>query len=593
MADVDLSLHPEKKPPLAEFLAAVEARLEHCSPEELRAILRLLAHRARPSERTSFLQSLSPPAAGARAPVRQDALLQDISALAQGLAERMKKADTWDDSDFDEEDSLGPYADAVEPLVALFERAREASERGNPRLARAAYEALFPLLEREDATGRGIRPGDIASEVDLPEARARYLRAVYLTTPPERRAPVLLEALRRMRELLPRGPRPFVREWFDISSEPLPGQDTFLSEWGTLLRGQPGSDADAWLREATSLAGGTRGLRELAFSEPTRHPRAFVDLLAALEREGSPRQVLSTAREALEALPAGLPIRAAIAGFLASAAERLHQPDTVRAARWEAFVAQPTLEHLLDVRDSHATEPERARVMAQAARHLEEQLQHRRRDSGDLVDLDGEDTLETPAHPDRRLLAQALLLAHDTEGAHALAAKEGTLGWTYGDNAQGSVVPAFLARLSGQAPARLPRNVAKLWQWGLESATQAGDWYSGDPRHDEALRERLERAHAEVLPALELEPQERERLLEWCLEVARKRASTLVSRKHRRSYDKAAALLAACAEVLWLHGEQARGNVLLAGFREGFRRHRAFQAELDKALGSRPGSRPR
>jgi uncharacterized Zn finger protein len=77
-------------------------------------------------------------------------------------------------------------------------------------------------------------------------------------------------------------------------------------------------------------------------------------------------------------------------------------------------------------------------------------------------------------------------------------------------------------------------------------------------------------------------------MLEWCLEVARKRASTIVSRKHRRSYDKAAVLLTSCAEVLWLRGEEARGNVLLAGFREGFRRHRAFQAELDKAVGARP-----
>ncbi|HYO52739.1 hypothetical protein [Archangium sp.] len=47
-------------------------------------------------------------------------------------------------------------------------------------------------------------------------------------------------------------------------------------------------------------------------------------------------------------------------------------------------------------------------------------------------------------------------------------------------------------------------------------------------------------------------------------------------------------LLAACAEVLWLHGEQARGSLLLAGFREGFRRHRTFQAELDAAVESRP-----
>jgi hypothetical protein len=197
-----------------------------------------------------------------------------------------------------------------------------------------------------------------------------------------------------------------------------------------------------------------------------------------------------------------------------------------------------------------------------------------------------EDGLEVPAHADRRLLAQAWLLAHDWEAAHALAAKESALGWTYGDNPQGLVVPAFLVLLSGQSPGRLPRNVDALWRQALESGSHAGDWYSDAARHDEALRERLARAYAEVLPALSLGPAGRERLREWCVELARKRVSTIVSRKHRRSYTKAAQLLAAAAEVLWLQGEQARGNLLLAGFRESFRRHRAFQAELDAAVGA-------
>jgi hypothetical protein len=203
---------------------------------------------------------------------------------------------------------------------------------------------------------------------------------------------------------------------------------------------------------------------------------------------------------------------------------------------------------------------------------------------------DSADALETPARVDRRLLAHARLLAHDWEAAHALAAPESPLGWTYGDNPQGSVVPLFLALLSGQPLGELPRNVARLWHWGLEAGTQAGDWYAGDVRQDEPLQQRLSRAYAEALPAFSLEPPEQERMLEWCLEVARKRASTLVSRQRRRSYDKAAVLLAAGAEVLWLRGEEGRGNVLLAGFREGFRRHRAFQAELDQAVGSRPPS---
>ncbi|HEX8434707.1 hypothetical protein, partial [Archangium sp.] len=589
MAEVYSS--PPEKLPLKVFREAVEARLEACSPDELRSLLRALASRTRPSERLAFLHSLRTPSdSGACDPLRQDELLDDIAELSFVLPE---KASAWEEEGFDEEDTLGPYAELVEPLTSLFERAQEASERGQSRLAREAYSDLFALLHYEDERGRGLHAEHLPA-VDLPEARARYLRAVYVTTPPARRAPVLLEEMRLMRSLLPHGPRPLMQEWLDITSEPLPEREAFLRDWVPLLRQQRDPDAEAWLREAVRLSEGSRGLRALAFSEPTRHPRAFLDLLAALEREGPPQEVLSTAREALGVLPAGLPLRAALADFLASAAERLGQTDTLRAARWEAFIARPTLARLLDLRDSHPTESKRAPVLLQAARHLEDVLHQPRRPSGSMVALpDTADDVETPARVDRRLLAHARLLAHDWKAAHALAATDSPLGWTYGDNPQGTIVPFFLALLSGQPLGELPRNVARLWQWGLEVGTQAGDWYAGDLRQDAALQERLARAYAEALPAFRLEPEEQERLLEACLEVARRRASTIVSRQRRRSYDKAAVLLAASAEVLWLRGEEGRGNVLLAGFRESFRRHRAFQAELDKAVGSRPLPSPR
>ena len=576
MAEVHSS-SPEKLP-LKIFREAVESLLEDCSPEELRTLLRALAARVRPSERLSFLQSLRTPFSPADL-LRQHELLEDIAELAQALPAKSK---AWDEDGVDE-DLVNPYAEFVEPVTALFVRAQEASERGLYDLARAAYSDLFALLHYEDAGGRGLRPEHLP-DVDLPEARARYLRASYLTTPPEYRAPVLLEELRLMRSLLPEGPRPLVQEWLDISSEPLPDRDGFLREWVALLRSHEDPDAEAWLREAIGLSEGASGLRALAFSEPGRHPRAFLDLLAALEREGSPHEVLSTAREALAVLPAGLALRAAIADVLASAAERLGQSDTLREAHWEAFVSRPTLSRLLTLREPQASEPERAQVMRRAARHLEDVLQQPRGPSGSMVRLSGEDDLETPVRVDRRLLAQAWLLAHDWESAHQLSASESAIGWTYGDNPQGLVVPLFLVLLSGQPLGALPRNVARSWQWGLDAGVQAGQWSSGDARHDEALRERLAHAYAEALPAFTLDAPERERMLEWCLEVARKRASSIVSRQYRRSYDKAAVLLAACAEVLWLRGEEARGNVLLAGFREGFRRHRAFQAELDAAV---------
>jgi hypothetical protein len=66
--------------------------------------------------------------------------------------------------------------------------------------------------------------------------------------------------------------------------------------------------------------------------------------------------------------------------------------------------------------------------------------------------------------------------------------------------------------------------------------------------------------------------------------VARERARAIVRAKHRRSYGKAALLLAACAEVLQGRGQPARAQELVRRLREEFPRHSAFQEELDAAL---------
>lgn len=48
-----------------------------------------------------------------------------------------------------------------------------------------------------------------------------------------------------------------------------------------------------------------------------------------------------------------------------------------------------------------------------------------------------------------------------------------------------------------------------------------------------------------------------ERFLSWCLDVAQQRVNAIASNQHRGSYDKAAVLTVACAEVLGLRGDRA------------------------------------
>ena len=182
-------------------------------------------------------------------------------------------------------------------------------------------------------------PTDLTG-VDISEAWARYLRAVYETEPADQRPETLLNEMLEVRTWVA-GARPKLDDLIQISPAPVAGPRQIPGRLDCFLRGQPGEEADTWLREAIRLAHGTAGLEALARGEGKQRPRAYLDWFTALAQEGKHREVLAAAQEAFDVLPADLPIHAAIADHLSAAAEKLNEPALVRAGRWEAFTAKP------------------------------------------------------------------------------------------------------------------------------------------------------------------------------------------------------------------------------------------------------------
>ena len=364
-----------EKMPLKTFFETVEQRLADCSVEELRDILRDMAQQTSPSERQAFLEKLKPPtkmgSLAQQAP--KEDLLAEIEDLAGELEEAMEDAEGWEEEhgwyeEYDEEDSVGPYEDFLQPLAGLFDQAQAAFDYGNLSLARDAYRALFELCDQQDDYGRGVGIEDLEG-VETDEALARYLRAVYETASAEQRPGELFEQMLQVRSWIA-GARPTFEDVIQISPKPLPDLERFWPEWIAFLKEQPGSEADAWLREAIRLSQGTPGLEKLARAEGKQHPRAYLDWLAALEREERYLEELSAAQEVLRTLPAGLPIRAAVADFLCKAALQLKDTQVLRAGRWEAFVAKPLLSRLLDLWEV-TPDSERSTRMQQAVRHIQ------------------------------------------------------------------------------------------------------------------------------------------------------------------------------------------------------------------------------
>jgi hypothetical protein len=568
-----------EKIPLKIFYETVEQRLADCSVEELRHILRAMAQRTSPSERQAFLEKLKPPAdldsLAQQAP--RDDLLAEIENLASELEEAMEDAEGWEEvhgwyEEYDEEESSGPYEDFLPPLARLFDQAQAAFDYGNLSLASDAYRALFELCIQQDDYGRGVSIEDLEG-VEKDEAYARYLRAVYETTPANQRAGELFEQMLQVQSWIA-GSRPTFEDVIQISPKPLPDLDHFWPEWIAFLREQPGYEADARLREAIRLSQGTPGLEELARTQGKQRPRAYLDWLAALEQEGRYSDELSAAQVALRTLPAGLPIRAAVADHLCTAALQLKDTQVLRAGRWEAFVVAPLLERLLDLWDV-TPDSERVVQMQQAVRHIRNYLAQPRPQLE--AGYPPGDDLERPVWISNTVLVHANLLADDWHVPHQMAANEKVLGWSSSENVQGFVLAFFLVLLSGKPTAGLPGNLAQLWQERLVNST--GYWYS----EEKTLPRRLERAYAKLFEHLTLNNSEQSEALAWCLEIANRRVDAIVGGQHRGSYHKAAMLITACAEVLELRGEKDQTDALLSAVRNRFPRHRAFQSELNSA----------
>ena len=571
---------PEDTIPLKRFFEAVEERLSACSADELRSILRAMAQVVAPKDRQGFLEALVPSKEARdviQSALRQDDLLSEIDDLVAEIRAEMDSAeDAYDryGDHWDDEDSLGPYEQFIAPLAELFDRTAGVFDCGNRSLARDAYRKLFDGLAMEDDYGRGVRASDLR-DTDIRGARGRYLRALYETEAPANRPERLFEEMQDFGDLL--GDEPVMLEdLIRVSDRPLPDREPFLRAWIAFLREQEGTSADRWLREAIRLLEGTKGLEAFARKEGKAHPRAYLDWLAALQSEGKTAQVVAAAREALRALPADRPIRAAIADHLCEAARTLGDPETVQEGRWEAFTAKPNLGRLLDLWEA-TPESQRRTRMRQAERHLDQSLQRQTRRAVEEFDATVDDDLEAPAWVDRALLAHARMLSGDWEAARALAADAEVLGWSSSDNPQGVVVPACLVLLSGQATAP-PANLARLWDWALEGSTFLSAY---DERPED--QKRLKSVYQEVMSRVRLKEAQAESLLSWCVEVGERRACAIVEKLRRKSYDKAAVITAACAEVLRLRRQPESAAGLLERMRTRFPRHRAFQDELKLA----------
>lgn len=594
---------------LGPFLNELESRLRALSAQEMSAALLAHAECLPARERTSFLEiftSVEPPSGGGEAGrgatvaavsagAADEMLLADIKAF-EGRLESGAYVEGWGwDEDLHDERSFGDesWADEMDDLLS---GAETAFLDGDLDLARIAYEPLLKAFERHAEGFCGPEEPERMLSTDVGEARARYLRAVYETTPPSERADTLLEEMGALRCI---GGPPSLQPVVDARRAALPDLEAFLPAWiarlGSGIRGDSpvavfARDVTRLRSEAAQLRGGADALAHLAREPGSCDAEIHRDWVDALMREGRGEEAAAAAREALERLEPRGSLRAGIAERLARLAAAQGDSDAVLQARRESWRSAPSTHRLLELIDTATALDMAERVVAEEA-------------DWTTRAPTGAQRRDAPIDNDR-LVCELLLLAGRIESAVERLAAAAPLGWQTREHPGQIVIPYLLVAATGMGGPPQPQE--SLLAQAFDQIDAHG-WVDAADRYHAASDEEIEQSlidsrfraidRDELLPSGLLAARlardtssaaERARQLAAARGAVEQRVAAVVAGKHRGAYQRVAQVAVACAEALALAEEQRAGAAWLDEIRARYPRHYALRAEIDAAARRSP-----
>ncbi|GAB4274978.1 MAG: hypothetical protein Kow0092_30480 [Deferrisomatales bacterium] len=574
------------------FLTELHGLLGSLSREELEKRLLSWARELRPEERPVFLDRFRKRErrGTARSP---KALRGEI----ESFVERMHSyayADGWGwDEEIRDERVWGDESWAVE-IDGFLEGARQLYEAGDYSAARDVYEAALKAYDEglEEGLLAGADPDDLV-DADLNEECARYLRCVYLTTDPPYRPDAVVGA---WHEPFVRPGAENLRAIIEVDEAELPDWEEFGKGWLEYLEtmGQSPPVTD-WVREGVRLFRGTKGLEELARSRGANSPVYFIEWVDALRAEERVVEAVDAAVLALDTVPDGLAIRAKLAERLVACAGAVGREDAVDRGLREALWAGPDLPRLLAFLEGGAAFADRRERLAQAADRFRELDRPARPGPGEC------DPGKRRGSVPPRLWPCVHLLAGEFERLARIAEEAEPLGWSYGDDPAPVAVPFLLYACRGRARTRLPAHLKEEWDNAIRSvdAHWFGAWdgplddlfenaEEGEAEPRGEVSERFTPLAHEAIAAARATDADLLRWLGKAEKAALRRVDAIVSNKKRGSYDKAARLLTAVAEVHWTWGDADAGLGLLNRYWNKYSRFSAFRRELREVVKGSP-----
>lgn len=546
-----------------EFIDEVKEKLSRFSHEELLHLILSWADKVPASKRQEFVSEIMLP--GQRKLV-EETLLDEIEAFANRV-ENGEYCDGWGwDEEIREERDWGDESWADE-MDELFLRARTLLLQGEHRLAEEAYTQLFGILDMGQEPGHlpGNQDYSTMLKADVKEQVALFLRCVYVNaSPPER--PASVYAAMDTYGHLAHGVT--LQCMIHAADSVLPDLERFLTEWIHFLTQQKGMRISELLREAVWLQGGILAISSFAREYADRYPRAYLDWIQALEKEADDTAVLQAAREGLAAIPRDYMIRAEVAEVIAKIGDKRNDGALKLEGYYERFYSNPCMRHLLDLYVTALECGSWEQMRDQAEQRMKELRGQGGTSAGSYYDRE-----RAMSSVSEGLVCNAYLLGGRYEQVFDMCRNLDSLGWSSSDHPKPVFITFALAALSKDVVHT--KVIMKQWENAIAHTSYGAD---------RVYIEKYKQAAAHISKVIPFTGEQEAFYLQWCMEEIRRRVDAIVGNQHRGSYNKAAGLVVAMAEVLACREREQEGTNFIETYRARYPRHSAFKSELAASM---------
>lgn len=543
----------------------VKKRLKNLSAEDLRSMILNWASEETPSGRQEFLYKLIC--------LRQDNdVASDIETLIDEIEEFAQRVENgeycdgwgWDEEIYEERD----WGDEswAEEMDEFFLQARSLLFQGEYKISAEVYQRLFDVLELGEEPGH--LPGDPDCvnmlKVDIDEQVVLFLMSIYMNSAPTERLALLYESIKRYRDLFG---DVTLKNIVDAADTLLPDFDIFLADLIGFLKNQSPMIDSELLREAIALEGGVPAISEFARQYADKYPKAYVDWITALEKNGDTDSVIQVAREGLSRIPRDFKVRAEVAEAISRIGEKLHDNALRLEGYRECFYSRPSIQCLLDLYIV-AIEND---CFDEVRNEVEQRVAELYRDRMPVTIYPNSEQQSSSVSVN--VFFNALLLSGRYEKVFHMCKGKDPLGWSTGDNPKPLLITFMMMVLSDEG--RHAKMLNSQWEEAI------GIGYGMSKAYIEKYRKVFTFIKKEYI---KLDNEQEEFYLKWCRDEIGRRVDAIVSNQHRGSYHKAAGLLVAMAETLADRGEKQDGMGFIEKYKNKYSRHTAFKREVACAV---------